>query len=472
MAKLSIKAGSKKESVNVFIRDSSSTTGAGLTGLVFNSAGLTAYYCRPRTSATAITLATLASATAAWSSGGFKEIDATNMPGWYRLDLPDAALAAGARFADVHLKGATNMAPLPLEIDLGAQVTAVVQNVTIRSGTAQSGSGATTIKLDTGASATSNIYNGCIVALTGGVGVGQTAVIVSYNGGTKVATVNKTWATTPDATTTFDLYAASGSIFADSGTATAGAAGSLTLAATASTSDDVYNGSMITILAGTGSGQTREISDYDGTTKVATVSSNWSVTPDSTSVYAVIPAATNAADSGGGTPAFNPPLNWSSQVITAAGGVMLADGVAHGGTLGSSTATLAMQKVNVTTASGTAFRLSGPKSFVAENDSTGGYLEMAGVNGLSIYGGEASEAIVIEGPYTTPNSAIIIQDGGAAGGSGIEISTVDGHAIAFYAAGAGKHDISLAGSGTIYDDVNNRPVTTTPATTPASYSAR
>jgi hypothetical protein len=115
--KLSIQVASTSQTVNVFVQDSSSTTGAGLTGLAFNSAGLTAYYALPKAAAVAITLATLAAVTTAWSSGGFKEIDATNMPGWYRLDIPDAALASG-RFVSIHLKGATNMAPLPLEIEL------------------------------------------------------------------------------------------------------------------------------------------------------------------------------------------------------------------------------------------------------------------------------------------------------------------------------------------------------------------
>ena len=119
--KLSILAGSTSESINVFVADSSSTTGAGLTGLVFNSAGLVAYYSHSGTNATAtaITLATLAAVSSAYSSGGFKEIDSTNMPGWYRLDLPNAVLAASkGRCVAVHLKGATNMAPLPIEIEL------------------------------------------------------------------------------------------------------------------------------------------------------------------------------------------------------------------------------------------------------------------------------------------------------------------------------------------------------------------
>lgn len=119
--KLSIQAGKTSESINIFIADSSSTTGAGLTGLAYNTGSLVAYYSFTGANATAtqITLATLATITTAWASGGFKEIDATNMPGWYRLDLPNAVLASSkGRVVSLHLKGATNMAPCPIEIEL------------------------------------------------------------------------------------------------------------------------------------------------------------------------------------------------------------------------------------------------------------------------------------------------------------------------------------------------------------------
>lgn len=119
--KLSILAGATSQSVNVFIQDSSKTNGAGLTGLVFNSSGLIAYYTFAGANAgsAAITLATLAAVNSAYSSGGFKEIDATNMPGVYRLDLPNAALAASkGRSVLVMLSGATNMAPVVLEVEL------------------------------------------------------------------------------------------------------------------------------------------------------------------------------------------------------------------------------------------------------------------------------------------------------------------------------------------------------------------
>lgn len=109
-----INADTTSLSINVFIQDSSSTTGAGLTGLAYNTGSLVASYVRAGGSRTAITLATLAAANSAWSSGGFKEIDSTNMPGWYRFDVPDAVLAAGVTEAGVTIHGAANMAPLSI----------------------------------------------------------------------------------------------------------------------------------------------------------------------------------------------------------------------------------------------------------------------------------------------------------------------------------------------------------------------
>lgn len=119
--KLSIVAGATSQSLNIFVLDSSSSVGAGLTGLAYNTSSLIAYYtfAGANATATAITLATLAAVSSAWSSGGFKEIDSTHMPGVYRLDLPNAVLAASkGRSVVVVLSGATNMAPVLLEIEL------------------------------------------------------------------------------------------------------------------------------------------------------------------------------------------------------------------------------------------------------------------------------------------------------------------------------------------------------------------
>lgn len=117
MAKLSVKVGATSVSLAVFIQDSASTTGAGKSGLAFNTSSLTCYAVVPGSSSAAITLATLAAANSAWSSGGFKEIDATNMIGWYRFDIPNTNISTG-RSVGIHFQGASGMAPLPLEIEL------------------------------------------------------------------------------------------------------------------------------------------------------------------------------------------------------------------------------------------------------------------------------------------------------------------------------------------------------------------
>ena len=75
-----------------------------------------------------------------------------------------------------------------------------------------------------------------------------------------------------------------------SGTAQAGTTSTVTLAATASASDDAYNGYTIKFPGSEPSGllgQQQVISDYNGTTKVATLTSTLSVAPTSASEYVI-----------------------------------------------------------------------------------------------------------------------------------------------------------------------------------------
>jgi len=91
-------------SQSIVVRAYDSTTFLPKTGLVFNTSGLTAYYRRGATgTATAITLVTQ-TVGGAYSSGGFVETDATNMPGNYRLDLPNAVIATGVDYVTLHCK--------------------------------------------------------------------------------------------------------------------------------------------------------------------------------------------------------------------------------------------------------------------------------------------------------------------------------------------------------------------------------
>lgn len=197
----------------------------------------------------------------------------------------------------------------------------------IRSNTAQAGA-SSTITLDSSASATDNFYAGEFLEIIGGTGVGQVRRIASYVGSTKVATVDSAWATNPDSTSIFrigfltsgnvntthiastiqtardigaSVLPASGSISratfaADTGlqttrsnTAQAGANGTITLDASASSVTNYYLGQIIYITGGTGVGQSRPIISYDGSTKVATVSYDWKTNPDNTSTFAILP---------------------------------------------------------------------------------------------------------------------------------------------------------------------------------------
>jgi len=69
------------------------------------------------------------------------------------------------------------------------------------------------------------------------------------------------------------------------GTATAGSAGTITLAAPASAVDGAYAGMTINITGGTGVGQSGVIGSYVGATKVATLTTPFGVVTDATSVY-------------------------------------------------------------------------------------------------------------------------------------------------------------------------------------------
>jgi hypothetical protein len=121
MAKRTIPPGTTSVILDLFIQDSSVFDGSGLTGLVHNTASLTAYYHRD-TAAAAVAITLVTMTVGNWVSGGFKEISSANMPGCYQLALPDAALASGAKSVSVMLKGAADMVPLPLEIQLTTAV--------------------------------------------------------------------------------------------------------------------------------------------------------------------------------------------------------------------------------------------------------------------------------------------------------------------------------------------------------------
>jgi len=113
-----IKRGSASVRRLIFIADSSSTTGAGLASLVYNTASLVAYYfAGDLANEVQITLATATLGT--FASGGFVAVDNTNMPGWYEIGIPNVALDGGNECA-IQLRGAANMVPVNIYIELDA----------------------------------------------------------------------------------------------------------------------------------------------------------------------------------------------------------------------------------------------------------------------------------------------------------------------------------------------------------------
>src|SRR3990167_3067782 len=77
----------------------------------------------------------------------------------------------------------------------------------------------------------------------------------------------------------------------ETGTAQAGAAGTITLALTASAQDDFYNGLFVLITGNDPAGaqsQARRIISYVGSTRVATIESNWGTTPSSATTYQIL----------------------------------------------------------------------------------------------------------------------------------------------------------------------------------------
>ena len=113
---ITIAPGSTSQSIELYL---------GATGLTASTSGLSARYNRTRTASVSIPLVARTIAQA-WTSGGFAEVDATNMPGVYRLDVPDAALAAGADDVTIVVRGAsgTNGAVMTVKLSSGGLTSA------------------------------------------------------------------------------------------------------------------------------------------------------------------------------------------------------------------------------------------------------------------------------------------------------------------------------------------------------------
>lgn len=158
----------------------------------------------------------------------------------------------------------------------------------VTSGTAQAG-GTASITLATAASSTNGTYDPAIIWITAGTGVGQARLITQYVGSTRVATVDRDWRVVPDATSEYEVIVSTNTLSTNEGLAQGGTSTSITLNAAASAVNDTYAGQTVVLRTGTGQDQSRVVESYNGTTKVATVTTPWVTTPDTTTGYIMWP---------------------------------------------------------------------------------------------------------------------------------------------------------------------------------------
>lgn len=99
-----------------------------------------------------------------------------------------------------------------------------------------------------------------------------------------------------------------------------GGASTITLHVAASSVTDFYKGTTVHVYSGAGAGQSRFITAYDGTTKVATVDSAWATQPNNTSLFVI------AHRRGAGTISANV-TQWNGTAVPApnTAGVPLVD---------------------------------------------------------------------------------------------------------------------------------------------------
>lgn len=169
-------------------------------------------------------------------------------------------------------------------------VTKIANGAAILNGTCQAGSSYNNIILAaSGPSAVDDFYNDCLVTIVGGTGQGQARLIADYTGATKTAIVDDPWVTAPAVDSLYRIYPFSGILLADTGLAAAADSTHITLATSAPAIANTYIGHTVFISGGTGIGQARVITAYTNT-RICTVRT-WDTTPDTTSIYKILPVS-------------------------------------------------------------------------------------------------------------------------------------------------------------------------------------
>lgn len=196
-------------------------------------------------------------------------------------------------------------------------------------------------------------------------------------------------------------------VFIRSGTAQAGAASSITLDASASAANNLYNGETVFIRSGAGAGQSAVITAYVGATKVATVSPAWATTPDSSSVFSILAMGPSATTVSGTVNANVVQWNSSNVVAPNVAGIPLVDLKYTLGTLSAGTAGYIAPDWGHINAPTTTVNLSGTTiktatSLTTNNDKTGYSLTQTFPSNFSSLAITSGGAITVDGtsPFT------------------------------------------------------------------------
>lgn len=279
-----IQAGSTDQTVTLRIIDA--TDGTPETGVAYNTAGIDLKYWRHGANSVVNITEADQTVNGSHTDGGFVHIG----NGVYRLDLPDAAVAAGATAVEV-------FGTVPDMIVIGGTVQlSPPVNVVAFGGTAGAFSG------------------------------GRPEVNTSHWGGTAVAsaTVNANMTQISGDSAAADALEAAfdgtaGAVpslgIVDQGTAQSATSTTLVLRSALNAADDAFNG-MTLVACGSTQGycQSRLVKDYTGSSDTATVDA-WTVTPSGTITYYLIGSAPG---SGGGGATAQEVWEYSTRTLTAA----------------------------------------------------------------------------------------------------------------------------------------------------------
>lgn len=167
------------------------TDGTPATGKLHTA--VNAAYVREVAAPTAVTLSAGAVA-AAWSSGAFSEVDATNCPGLYRVDWPDAAFAVGAADSVTLVVRGTGLRP-------SEEVVPLAMEPVLYGGEVTTGATPSTIPTTGLPTLTTGQLNRRLLQFTSGPCTGERVLIVGQSSGGVLQVAPKTTVAASDGDT-------------------------------------------------------------------------------------------------------------------------------------------------------------------------------------------------------------------------------------------------------------------------------